>query len=82
VDNHHHSNHTMAAWLFRSEHKSKITTHGQLDPYTDRYRHHTHRIAPPWSVVKLYRFNDWTGYVEADEVITLLNREATCHPVY
>jgi hypothetical protein len=52
-----------------------------LDPHPDRYRRHTHHIAPPRSVVKLYRFKDWTGSVEADEVFILLNRKAICHQV-
>jgi len=34
----------VATWLFRSEHKSKIPTNGQLGSHSDRYRRHTPHI--------------------------------------
>jgi hypothetical protein len=40
--------------LFRSEYKSKVPAHRQLDSYFDRYRRHTHPIEPPWGSVNLF----------------------------
>ena len=41
--------------LFWSEHKFKLPEDRQLDPHPDRNCHHTHHIAPSWSVVELSR---------------------------
>jgi hypothetical protein len=46
VDHHRNSGSTVAARLFRSEHKSKLPPNRQLDPYFDRYRCHTRRFEP------------------------------------
>jgi len=81
VDYHRNSSNTVAARLFRSEHKSKVPAHRQLDPRSDRYRRHNHHSAPPWDCVNLSRFDDLTGSVKADEVFISLNRKAICHPV-
>jgi hypothetical protein len=81
MDCYHRSGSSMASRLFRSERKFKLSEDWQLDPHADRNCHHTYHIAPPWSVVKLSLFNDWTRAVEADEIFILLNRKANCHPV-
>jgi len=47
------SSNTVATRLFRPEHKLKVPTHRQLDPRSDRYRHHTRHLATPRSVVNL-----------------------------
>jgi hypothetical protein len=44
-----------------------------LDSRSDRYRRHPRRLAPPWGVVKLLRFDDQTGSVEADDGFLSLN---------
>lgn len=46
MDYHRNSGNTVAAWLFRSEHKSKLPANRQLDPYFDRYRRLTRRFKP------------------------------------
>jgi hypothetical protein len=48
VDYHRDSSNTVAARLFRSEHKSKIPAHRRLGSYSGRYRRHTHHITLPW----------------------------------
>ncbi len=47
VDYRRDSSNTVAARLFRSEHKPKLPANRQLDPYPDRYRRHTRHIEPP-----------------------------------
>jgi hypothetical protein len=78
VDYHRNSCNTVAARLFRTEHKSKIPGHRQLDSYPDRYRHHTHHLAPAWGGVDLSRSDDQPGSAKADDVFILLNRKAIC----
>jgi hypothetical protein len=72
----------MAARLFRSERQFKLPEDRQLDPHLDRNCHHTHHIAPPWSVVNVSRFNDWSGSGEVDGVFNIQNRKVIiCHPI-
>ena len=40
MDYHCNSSNSVAARLFRWEHKSKFSENRQLDPYVDRYRRH------------------------------------------
>jgi hypothetical protein len=82
MDCYHRSGSSMASGLFRSERKFKVPEDRQLDPHSDRNCHHTHHIAPPWSVIKLSLFNDKTRSVEADGVSILLNCKAIYHPDY
>ena len=46
MDYYRNSGSTVAAGLFRSEHKFKLPADRQLDPYFDRYRRHTRRFEP------------------------------------
>jgi hypothetical protein len=55
MDYRHRSGSTMATRRFRWENKFKLPEDRQLDPYSDRYRHHTHHIALARSVVILLR---------------------------
>jgi len=48
MDYYRDSSNPVAARLFWFERKFKIPKNRQLDPYSDRYRHHTHHIAAPW----------------------------------
>ena len=45
MDYHCNSSNSVAARLFRWEHKSKFSKNRQLDPYSDRYCHHPHYFA-------------------------------------
>ena len=58
MDYHRNSNNTVVARLFRSEHKSKLPAHRQLDPYSDRNRRNNPHITPTWDGVNLSRFDD------------------------
>jgi hypothetical protein len=58
VDYHRNSNNLVAARIFRSEYKSKISENWQLDSRSDRYRRHTHHIEPPRGAITLLRFED------------------------
>jgi hypothetical protein len=55
MDNNYRSGYSVAARCFRWEIKFKLPEDRQLDPYSDRYRHHTHHIALARSVVILSR---------------------------
>ena len=56
MDYHRNSSNIVAARLFWWEHKPKTPAHRQLDPYVDRYRHHTRHIENPWNSVNLSLF--------------------------
>ena len=58
VGYHCNSSHPVAAWLSRSEHQPKVPANRRMDSHADRYRRHTHHIAPPWGVVTLSHFDD------------------------
>jgi hypothetical protein len=53
VDYRRDSGNLVAARLFRSEYKSKLSEDRQLDSYAARNCCHTRRIEPPWSDLKL-----------------------------
>ena len=46
MDHHRNFGNPVAAWFFRSEHKSKIPAHRQLDSRSDRDCRHTRRSEP------------------------------------
>jgi len=48
VDYHRNSSNPMAARLFRSEYKSRLSANGRMDPYSARYCRHPRHIAPSW----------------------------------
>ena len=51
MDYHRNSTDTVAARLFWSEHKSKLSAHRQLDSRSDHYRCHTRHIESAWGGV-------------------------------
>ncbi len=78
---HNNSGNSMGSWLFRSEHKLELPKDWRLDPHADRYRHHTHHIEPPWCDITTRDSTIGAGLSKQFEIIILLNRNATCHPV-
>ena len=58
MDYHHNSSSTVAARLFRSERKSKVTENRQLDSHSARYRHHPRHIEAPWGSVNPSGFDE------------------------
>ncbi len=46
MDHHRNSGNLVAARLFRTEHKSKLPAHRQLDSHSDCYRRDPHRFEP------------------------------------
>jgi hypothetical protein len=53
VDYRRNSSNSVAARLFRTEHKYALPAHRQLDSYPDRYRGHSNHLEPPWGGVTL-----------------------------
>ena len=60
MDNCRHFSNTVAAGLLWSERKYTLPENWELDPYSDRYSPHTHRIELTGNCValNLVRFND------------------------
>jgi hypothetical protein len=82
LDYHRGPGNTLAARLFRSEHKFKLPKNRQLDPCSDRHRGHTRHIEAPWHDLDPSHIQVWTSSFVADDSLGLPSREAICHPVF
>ena len=59
------SSYPVAAWLFRPEYKSKVSTNGGLDSHSDRNRDHPRYIEAAWGDLTFWGRIGKTGSGEA-----------------
>jgi hypothetical protein len=57
VDNHRNPGNPVAARLFRTQYKSKLSANRRLDSYSNRHRRHPCHIAASWGDVNILHFD-------------------------